>query len=226
MNPQHLSNPPQAPASSHSVSCPLPSIPLPNPSLTPTQVEGCDPFFRWLPPSELVDKAAMRTSASTSSMPTEVETLIRSTVQRIRSSGGRVIGLIGFSQGTKLVAGLLRASELRRQHGIAAEDWCDFSFGVSVCGSYPPPLFPQSVKKLLPEGEEPLEKKIAAPTFHALGKADEWMWAGELLIERHFEEGEGKSEVGVFEEMGHHYPSQEDCDRIGEWVVRMVEKAR
>jgi hypothetical protein len=167
----------------------------------------------------------MRAGSSTSHLPPEVESLVKSTVLRIRAAGGRVIGLIGFSQGTRVVAGLLRASEIRRELGTQEESWCDFQLGLSVCASYPPGLMPQSVAKLMKDGEEEVwGKKITSPTFHVQGKQDEWIWAGQGLIEKHYEVGEGKSEV-VQWDMGHHYPVEvEQSERITEWMVGVLRK--
>src|SRR5690242_14191582 len=102
------------------------------------------PYFRWLPASEKTTLDSMKSGTGLSVMPPEVESLIRTTIERIRNEGGKVVGLVGFSQGTKLVAGLLRGSEIRRTLGSQEEDWLDFEFGLSICGSYPPPLTPQA----------------------------------------------------------------------------------
>jgi predicted esterase len=162
-------------------------------------------------------------------MSPEVENLVRSTVQKIRQNGGRVIGLIGFSQGTKVVAGLLRASELRAelvgtgQMQADEEDWCDFKMGISVCGSYPPLLMPPFIAARVAE-DKMLKEKITTPAFHVQGKQDEWMWAGQGLIEKHYEMGEGMSEVVTWD-MGHHYPVQpEESERIAEWMVKVLKK--
>lgn len=176
----------------------------------------------------------MRTGDSTSALSPEVEALVRTTVQRIRAEGGRVVGLIGFSQGTKVVAGLLRGAEIRKvlgKQGGRDTEWCDFSFGVSVCGSYPPPLLPPSITAAVQasslSGDEQtalLARKIAVPTFHVIGKADEWNWAGRGLIKGHFEVADGKSEV-VEWDMGHHYPVKpEESEKIGKWMLEELGK--
>jgi hypothetical protein len=166
----------------------------------------------------------MKSGNSTSTMPPEVQDLIRSTVQRIRSQGGKVVGLIGFSQGTKVVAGLLLASQITRTLGKLQDpefDWLDFDFALSVCGSYPPPLLPPCVTASLDPSEELLKEKIRVPAFHVQGKQDEWKWAGEGLIGC-YEVGEGMSVVKEWE-MGHHYPVQaEESKEIGEWMVGVL----
>jgi predicted esterase len=175
----------------------------------------------------------MKRGEASSAMPAEVESVIRSQVSEVLASGSKVVGVIGFSQGTRVVAGLLKGAEIRNAvvercgeaKAAGESEWLGgLRFGVSVCGSYPPPLIPESAKKLLellPEGDrEDVEKrKIEIPTLHIQGKQDEWEWAGELLIEGAYEVGEGKSEVVRFD-MGHHYPvSVEENERIRDWVL-------
>ncbi|KAH7382264.1 serine hydrolase FSH [Pyrenochaeta sp. MPI-SDFR-AT-0127] len=194
--------------------------------------DGCGPFKRWLPPSEKVTIDAMKRGESTNAMAPEVEDLVRSTVRKVQSEGGKVVGLIGFSQGTKVVAGLLRGTQLRRALGNDAGselDWLDFNFALSVCGSYPPPLIPQSVVKKLgssarsaDEQNALLLSKITIPTFHVQGTQDEWHWAGKGLIEGHYEVGKGGELVEW--DMGHHYPvPAEESERIRDWMVRQLQ---
>jgi hypothetical protein len=175
---------------------------------------------------------------STDEMPVEVEDVVRSAVQRIRSEGGRVVGLIGFSQGTKVVAGLLKGNEIRRAlqergEDVSALDWLDFSFGLSVCGSYPPPLFPPSIASALSlsslssaEKAELHERKIRLPAFHVQGLQDQWLWAGQGLIDKWYEVGEGKSVVRGWE-MGHYYPVKpEESGEVGAWMVDILKRMK
>lgn len=163
-------------------------------------------------------------------MPIEVESLIRDTVGGIRAQGGKVVGLIGFSQGTRVVAGLLKGTEIVREMrkekvGDDEVGWLDFRFAISVCGSYPPPLIPAAATTLLgglseEERKAIEEQKIGLPTVHVQGKQDEWEWAGKLLIDGAYNVQEGQSEVMELE-MGHHYPvQQEESERIKDWVLR------
>ncbi|KAJ4361666.1 hypothetical protein N0V95_001650 [Ascochyta clinopodiicola] len=194
--------------------------------------DGCGPFVRWLPPAEKVTIASMKSGTSTSALSKEVERLVRDTVARITTNGGRVVGLIGFSQGTKVVAGLLRAAHVRRQTGARGEEWLDsFRFALCVCGSYPPPLVPGCVEKLPEfqarseaEREALLAEKIDAPVLHVQGEQDEWKWAADGLIAGHFEVKEGGSVVEKWD-MGHHYPQRpEESERIGEWLIEQLKK--
>lgn len=173
----------------------------------------------------------MKRGEASSTMPAEVESLVRGTVSRIRASGGSVVGLIGFSQGTRVVAGLLKGAEIRTALNGPAEvneelDWLDFSFALSVCASYPPPLVPACASEALAKSALGLEEqtavregKIGIPTLHVQGAQDEWVGMGKLLIEGSYDVGdESKSRVLELD-MGHHYPVQpEDTEKIKDWV--------
>jgi len=197
--------------------------------------DGCGPFKRWIKTPISIDD--VKNGTATSVMEPQVHDLIRNTIERITASGSKVVGLIGFSQGTKVVAGLLKGSELRAALAEKGEDvadlsWCDFSFGIMICGSYPPPLFPQDVVAKVEkaaglsevEKKELLARKISMPVFHVLGTQDEYLWAGQLLTDDFFEVGEGKTEVRKWD-MGHHYPVKvEESEEIGEWAVGVMKK--
>ncbi|KAF2744864.1 hypothetical protein M011DRAFT_428592, partial [Sporormia fimetaria CBS 119925] len=187
--------------------------------------EGCGPFHRWLPPSEKLTLNSMKRGEASGTMAPEVESLISATCREIQASGSKVVGVVGFSQGTRVVAGILKGVQLRgalREEGGEGE-WLDgIKFGMSVCASYPPPLLPEVVVSALDklgdeERKEKMEEKIKMPTLHVQGKQDEWAWAGEALIKGFYDEGE--SEVLELD-MGHHYPvAVEENERIARWVV-------
>lgn len=168
----------------------------------------------------------------------EVSSIVETAVVRARARGSKVVGVIGFSQGTRVVAGLLKASQIWRElvkegkgEGL---DWLDISFGLSVCSSFPPAVVPVAVIEAvrasgLDEARQKamLEGKIRLPALHVLGGQDEWAWAGKLLVESAYEMVvEPQSEVkkgksGVYEfAMGHHYPVQpEDTENVANWVL-------
>ncbi|KAF1832191.1 hypothetical protein BDW02DRAFT_503565 [Decorospora gaudefroyi] len=184
--------------------------------------DGCGPFKRWLPSTVTLEE--MRSGTSTSDMAPEVEKLVRDAVYKIRGQGGRVVGLIGFSQGTKIVAGLLAASQalmgkLAATGTATGSDWCAFAFGISICGSYAPPLFPPSI---LGSGTALSGEKIRIPCLHVQGLQDQWKWAGQGLIEGWYLVGEGGSVVKEWD-MGHFYPVRgEENEEIGRWVLGVV----
>ncbi|KAL6709399.1 hypothetical protein ACN47E_001806 [Coniothyrium glycines] len=205
----------------HSLDAPFPSPP--GPGILPF-FDGCGPYKRWLPLTEKVSVEAMQNGTSTAELGSEVEDVVRAAVAQVRGAGGQVVGLIGFSQGTKVVAGLLHGTQIRRKYKIAEEDWCEFRFGVCVCPSFPPPLVPRSVLALLSEEQRDKVRgeKIQAPSFLVLGKQDEWHWAGKSMAERHFETGTGSTEVAEWD-IGHHYPvAPEESERIKDWILALL----
>ncbi|KAF2183164.1 citrinin biosynthesis oxidoreductase-like protein CtnB [Zopfia rhizophila CBS 207.26] len=215
------------------VSCEAPFPSAAGPGVLPF-FDGCGPFKRWIPPHEKHTSERIKNGGVSGDMSPEVESLIKSTVQDVRQSGSRVVGLIGFSQGTRVVAGLLKGAEIRQKLGRQEEDWLDFRFALSVCGSYPPPLIPPSITKLLSSVEEGerkkiMEEKVRMPTLHLQGKQDEWEWAGKMLIEGVYEMGEGMTKVMECE-MAHFYPVlQEENEGIRDWVLdtwRTLEEKR
>ncbi|PSN68015.1 citrinin biosynthesis oxidoreductase-like protein CtnB [Corynespora cassiicola Philippines] len=194
--------------------------------------EGCGPYKLWVHPSEQVSIDGMKSGSASSKMSEATEDIIKKAVADAKSEGSKVVGVLGFSQGTRVVAGLLKSVQIKRaieKKGGSTEglEWLDFKFGISVCGSYPPPLVPESVSKALEaSGLDEAEKKevngakIQTPTIHISGNQDEWQWTGKMLIEQCYEEGEGKSDVKYFD-MGHHYPSDPaQTEGIVDWVAK------
>ena len=209
---------------------PAPFPSQPGPGVLPF-FDGCGPFKRWVnfpvPPSET------KSGKSSNVLPAEVEDLVRSTVRRIHSTGGQVVGLIGFSQGTRVVSGLLKCAEIVKELKEKGEpvddlDWCDWNFGVIICGSFPPPLLAQSItsalksSKLSEEEQKKLvEKKISIPTFHVLGNQDEYKWSAEMLVDWCYEVAEGKSKVRELD-IGHHYPVKpQNTEEMATWMKEL-----
>lgn len=202
--------------------------------------EGCGPYFRWLPPSETLSASDVKEldMASVHMIP-ELEKLVKDEVEKAKNRGSKVVGVVGFSQGTRVVAGLLKAAQIRAallKEGKGAElDWLeDLKFGLSTCSSFPPPVLPacavEAVKSSgLPEEQQKaiLAAKITPPTLHILGIQDEWRWGGKLLIEGAYEmDTDAQSAVdvgksGLYEfNMGHHYPvDAEETKKVADWVL-------
>jgi hypothetical protein len=203
----------------------------PGPGILPF-FEGLGPYKRWLIPTETpaiqTSITAMKNGTASPNMAPEIESLIRTTVTEITSSGGKVVGAIGFSQGTRVVAGLLAATQIKRKLGITDKEmeWLNFDFGISVCGAAPPPLMPPCATAALAasglseeETKEMMEARIQIPSLHVLGTQDEYEWAGRMLIEKVYEEGEGMSEV-IESDTGHNYPvAPEDTEKMKDWIL-------
>ncbi|KAH8586222.1 hypothetical protein B0O99DRAFT_644931 [Bisporella sp. PMI_857] len=174
----------------------------------------------------------MKAKTLSSELPSEVESLVRETVSRITTSGGRVVGAIGFSQGTRVVAGLLRGVQIKARTGARSEDWmASFAFGLCVCGSHPLPLVPAGVlgcPEVVALGDvkrdEVLQEKIAMPMLHVQGSRDVGKSMEDELIQVHFEVANGCSEV-VEWDMGHHYPMRvKESEKMRDWLVCQLER--
>ena len=136
---------------------------LPGPGVLPT-FEGCGPFYRWM---RLRDD----------SIPKETRRAVDRVI-RGPEAEGKVVGVLGFSQGAKLAAGLLLEQQL---HGAdsGAGHWEGFKFGVFLNGTSPP---------LAPEGfsDEDKNALIAIPSLHVVGLKDPWMVESRMLFD-HFD---------------------------------------
>lgn len=220
-----------------SLSGPLESAP--GPGILPF-FEGCGPYYRWVPPAEAVSVEKLKEAGTPAAqMLPELETFIKSEIAKANAKGSKVVGVVGFSQGTRIVAGLMQALQIRKElleQGKGAElEWLeDVKFGLSMCTSFPPAILPGSAVEAVKSSgmdeskqKEMLEAKISVPTLHVLGKQDEWRWAGKTLIEAAFDidaepKGNvGKGTSGMYEfEMGHHYPVHaEDTQKVADWIV-------
>ena len=92
----------------------------PGPGVLPA-FQGCEPYFRWVIPE--------------STTPEQDQERVRQVLKRvIKEDGGEFVGVLGFSQGGRLTAGLL-ADQVE---GNATEGMPNWKFGVMLCGSYPP----------------------------------------------------------------------------------------
>lgn len=203
--------------------------------------EGCGPYYRWLPPSESLNASDTKDASTTNlHMLPEVVALIKGEVAKAKARGSKVVGVVGFSQGTRVVAGLLKAAqvqgELAREGKAEGLEWlADIKFGLSMCSSFPPPIVPGEVVEVVRKSgweeerqEAVLGAKIKVPALHVLGGQDEWRWGGQLLIENTYEMDveaksvveAGKSGLYIFD-IGHHYPVvQEDTEKVADWVTK------
>jgi len=105
--------------------------------------EGCGPYYRWLPPTEALSASDARdTSLTNLHMGKDVVDMIKREVEKVKARGSTVVGVVGFSQGTRVVAGLLKAREVQgvlaaEGKGEGLERLGDIRFGISVCSSFP-----------------------------------------------------------------------------------------
>lgn len=161
---------------------------VPGPGMIPS-FEGCGPYFRWTPDNEPTE------------VPEESRTLLsRLAKEQIMKDGKGFVGVLGFSQGAKLAAGLL----LEEQHGKGI-DWGEgLAFGV-LCNGVCPPLTTWLSKK-------EKDTEITIPTLHLLGKSDPWKDESKRL---HFAHCRKEQAALIESDVDHRLPvSEEDNEKV------------
>ena len=162
----------------------------PGPDVMPV-FTGCDPFFRWLFP-EGSDQAPGQE---------EVRDHLK---QVIKDDGGQFVGVLGFSQGGRMVAGLLADQEEGRNEGMP-----HFKVGVMLCSGGPPMSMSNASKPYRKpqnadqygEIRQPQEDEILhTPTVHVRGLQDVHCERGRRLG-YYFDD-----KIELEYDMGHHLP--------------------
>jgi predicted esterase len=143
-------------------------------------------------------------------MPDATRKLIDETV-RSRGGYGRVVGVLGFSQGAKLAAGLLLEQQLRGKGGEG------FKFGVFMMGVTPP----------LSSNSLPVEQKktlITVPSVHVVGLDDPWLSEGRKLYDEHFD---WKTARKMEFQVGHRLPIVEaETKQVTDEILRLYRETR
>ena len=166
----------------------------PGPGVLPAFAD-CEPFFRWLNPD--------------SQFPEQDQRRVRQMLRKIiKDDGGNFVGVLGFSQGARLTAGLLADQEERN----AWEGIPIWKFGVMLCGSFPPlSLSLARTPTTKPsqgidehgETREPDEDEIIhIPSVLVRGTLDPHGEKGRRLV-RYFDQ---ETAIAMAFKMGHHLP--------------------
>lgn len=172
---------------------PFPS--LAGPGVLPT-FEGCDPYFVW-------------TKFGQSTLPQESLEAIEAALKGRESD---VVGVLGFSQGGKLGAGLLLMQQLRDKNTYYP---INFEFGV-MCMSVTPPLISK-------EFWDRREERISIPNIHVIGTEDEWYAEGMKLYNDHFE---ARSSSLLRFDIGHRLPIKDEQNlTIANKIKKVYEEA-
>ncbi len=155
----------------------------------------CEPYFRWLIPE--------------SQTPEQDQRRVRQVLKKVmKDDGGEFVGVLGFSQGARLTAGLLADQEER----ISAEGMPNWKFGVMICGSFPPLSLslarapstkPSQGIDEFGETREPDEDEIIhVPSVLVRGTLDQHCERGRRLT-KYFDQ---ESSISLVFKMGHHLP--------------------
>ncbi|KIW97320.1 uncharacterized protein Z519_02712 [Cladophialophora bantiana CBS 173.52] len=122
---------------------------------------SCAPFYRW------VSRRFKAGESDVEATPhAEVEALDRVILDAMEANGGvdGFAGIIGFSQGARLVPGLLLRQKIQ-ERDFGESRW-KFKFGVMIGGPFPP----ISVSEKVDVNDYDLLKHV--PTVHAWGRDD------------------------------------------------------
>lgn len=172
--------------------------------------EGAGPYYEWLAKDH------------------EGEERVRSLLQKKlhEDDGAPFVGVMGFSQGTRIGSGLLHEQQ---QSGAVAPSLC---FGVFLNGSYPPLRQPSNPSKLFPgiveftqdesarEWKEQHEGAIHLPSVHVHGRQD-WVLPRSRLLAKCFD----SASTTTFEfDNGHFLPTRdEDNQKIADEIVKIYQ---
>lgn len=180
--------------------------------------EGCDPFYRWVVPEDHNQERSQQ----------RVRQVLREAVRKDEGEG-EFVGVLGFSQGGRMAAGLL--ADLKEGEATGLPYW---QFGVFICASYPPLSMsssrPETAKpKGEGDGHGPLkdpgeDEIIRVPSVHVRGTLDPHLEKGRRLV-KYFDE---KTRISMEFVMGHHLPGaagdttsrKGDTDEIKDAILR------
>ena len=153
--------------------------------------ESCGPFLRWT--RSLFDKT----------LPEETRTLITNACEKTE-----FVGVMGFSQGAKLAAGLMLEQQVKGRKG--------FKFGVLLMGVSPP------IVSGLSDEEE--ATRINVPSVVVLGKEDPWMEEGRRLYDEFWEDGKASLvELAI----GHRLPTLEAENKmVVDEILRLYKETK
>ena len=177
----------------------------PGPGVLPI-FKGCGPYYRWIVREGEDDRK------------------IRNTLyHRVEEpDAGGIVGVLGFSQGCRMAAGLLQDQQ----------DGCEsipagFKFGVFVCGAYPPIRLSKKFSLSIPSGadmtEEANDELITIPSIHVHGLQDQWLENARTLA-GYFDKS--TSQVMEFD-MDHQMPAvQANTDKLAQAILRAHEETR
>jgi pimeloyl-ACP methyl ester carboxylesterase len=157
---------------------------------------GCGPFLRWI-------------TLNNDGTPTESKKVIE---DAMKDEERDIVGVIGFSQGGKLAAGLFLEQQLREKLGKVDGMGKGFRFGVFL-NATSPPMLPSGMSK------EEMKEIIRIPSLHVVGKEDKFKKEGERLFNDHFDHERSKL---IEFEVEHRLPTEQaDTARIAEEILRL-----
>lgn len=162
--------------------------------------EGCEPFFRWKSKSD--DNIFSYE---------EIEPEVKRLIEKTLKTRDDWVGILGFSQGGRLAAGVLAEQE-RREELTGEGEGEGFKFGVFLMTPSPP-----MTELVYKDGDEKIER-IRVPSVNVVGKQDKWYESSKKMHEEYFEESAKSVEFDV----GHRLPNEaKDIMCIAREILRL-----
>ncbi|CZT04210.1 uncharacterized protein RCO7_10825 [Rhynchosporium graminicola] len=167
----------------------------PGPGVMPV-FEGCGPFYRW-------------TELGSQDMP---EATHKKIADVLSSRDKNIVGIIGFSQGAKLGAGICLEQQIRASRTVDVKQGGLVKFAVFL-NSTSPPLTSSTLTA------EEVSVLIRIPSLHVVGLQDPWRGDSEKLYGDSFDKGHSKK---IEFDLGHRLPSSDqDTALIAMEIMRM-----
>lgn len=183
----------------------------PGPGVLPF-FEGAGPYYQWISENDGEEE--------------QVRERIEDALLKDNGRAGPFVGVIGFSQGARVAAGLLHEAQDRKGDGLKK----GLRFGVLINGSYPPlrqssnrsTTLPQLSEHTQREWKDQHEGVIHIPSIHVHGSRDDALPLSKLLA--------GCFDPSTATELeydnGHHLPvSDDDTKVIADHVLRVYNKS-
>lgn len=161
--------------------------------------DGSEPFYRWKSKSD-----------DNSFTEEEVEKEVRTLIENTLKTRDDWVGILGFSQGGRLAAGLLAEQEKEQEEDMYGDE-LGFKFGVFLMTPSPP-------MTSLVYGDGALNK-IETPSVNVVGKQDQWYESSKKMHAEYFEEKTAKL---VEFDIGHRLPNAPaDITTIAREILRL-----
>jgi predicted esterase len=170
----------------------------PGPGVIPV-FESLEPYRRWYIKGENLK-------------PVETVAVLQSAMEeQLRKDGRGFVGALGFSQGAKVVAGLLLEQQVRQRK--EGNDGKGLAFGVMLNGTTPPLTSLMDFEKT---------DRISIPSLHVVGTSDPWREEGLELCEMHFD----PSTATLMEfDVAHRLPVlEQDTAKVANEILRMYQE--
>lgn len=180
--------------------------------------EGAGPFKMWRDPEDPKNNQAA---------PATVAAVQKAIDDQIARTGKGFVGVMGFSEGARLAAGIALGQQVRRAEersgATSSESETDGFLFVILLNATTPPLTmapsPSFLAKLLGGASPP---KINLPSIHVIGKKDQFVHESRNLATQHFDERNAK----ILElECAHHLPTvKKDSEAIALEIVSLYHR--